>query len=764
MILLLALLLGIPQPQGQLHGIVTDETGSTIAGATVVIAAPGMRRETTSGPDGRFSAPAPAANVQAEIAVRAPGFAETRQALSGAAPLVIVLRPATVTETITVAATRTEQRSGDVPASVTLLSSRDIRFTAALTVDDFLRQVPSFSLFRRTSSLVAHPTTQGVSLRGLGPSGVSRTLVLVDGVPANDPFGGWVYWSRVPLEEAERIEVAEGPASSLYGNYAMGGVINIVTARPAPRLFTARAQYGTEHTSMADTSAGGAWRRFGVLATATALDTRGYAPVTEAERGPVDTNAALSYLNATVKLACDPRDSVHLFARGSYFHEDRDNGKVANNGIPEANATVWRAVSGGARFRPANGGEIELTAAGNSEKFTSNFLAVPPATPARSIARVTLNQEVPASDESLTARWSRAFGDTHVLTAGADWRRVTGDSVEDALDAATGTRVVLHRVSGGRQRSAGLYVQDMYAPRAALVITAGARVDGWRTYDGHNLETAVPSGDPTAANTPEMAARTATVASPRVAALVRVHPNVQVWVGVGTGFRAPTLNELYRQFRVGATLTLPNAGLDPEHLTGYEAGVTMTPSSRGTLRATLFDNRLTGPISNVTVSSTSSTVTQQRQNLGGTRANGVEADAEYRVESRWILAASYIYTRSIVTDNPADPSLVGNVLPQVPSHRGTVRASYTLPRGGSISVATMLVGAQFDDDLNTAARRLPAYGIVDTNATLRLRPGVELFAAIQNLFNHSYVTGTLPTTVGLPRLISGGVRVRVGGR
>ena len=76
----------------------------------------------------------------------------------------------------------------------------------ALTLDDFLRRVPGFTLFRRTSSLVAHPTAQGVSLRGVGPSGASRSLVLADGIPLNDPFGGWVYWSRVPapLDRSDR--------------------------------------------------------------------------------------------------------------------------------------------------------------------------------------------------------------------------------------------------------------------------------------------------------------------------------------------------------------------------------------------------------------------------------------------------------------------------------------------------------------------------------------------------------------------------------
>src|SRR5206468_1151992 len=120
----------------------------------------------------------------------------------------IVLSPATLLETVVVTATRTEQRLGDVPASVSILTRDEIKASPAVVADDVLRQVPTFSLFRRTSSLAAQPTTQGVSLRGIGPSGQSRTLVMLDGVPFNDPFGGRVYWTRVPLVSVARIEVA----------------------------------------------------------------------------------------------------------------------------------------------------------------------------------------------------------------------------------------------------------------------------------------------------------------------------------------------------------------------------------------------------------------------------------------------------------------------------------------------------------------------------------------------------------------------------
>lgn len=96
-----------------------------------------------------------------------------------------------------------------------------------------MRQVPGFSTYRRSGSLFANPSSQGVSLRGVGASATSRSILLIDGISVNDPFGGWVYWARVPREGIESLEVSNGAASDLYGGGALGGVLNIRTLMPA---------------------------------------------------------------------------------------------------------------------------------------------------------------------------------------------------------------------------------------------------------------------------------------------------------------------------------------------------------------------------------------------------------------------------------------------------------------------------------------------------------------------------------------------------
>jgi outer membrane cobalamin receptor len=122
-----------------------------------------------------------------------------------------------------------EERIPVTPTSQYTLGRREIATSGALTIDDVLRQAPGFSLFRRSGSLTANPTTQGVSLRGVGANGASRALVMYDGVPLNSPFGGWVYWNRVPRVSVESAQVFNGGTSDLYGSGALGGVINITS-------------------------------------------------------------------------------------------------------------------------------------------------------------------------------------------------------------------------------------------------------------------------------------------------------------------------------------------------------------------------------------------------------------------------------------------------------------------------------------------------------------------------------------------------------
>ena len=320
-----------------------------------------------------------------------------------------MLTPATFSETVTVTAARTEQLTRNVAASVNLLEREDIARSPAVVADDVLRQIPTFSLFRRTSSLAAHPTAQGVSLRGVGPSGVSRTLVMLDGIPFNDPFGGWVYWTRVPLNALERIEVVDGSSSSVYGNYAMGGVINVVSTPPARRTLDVRTQYGTRSSPKFDLSASDVWGRVRASLDASVFDTDGYPIVAPAERGLVDNKATVNFDNVALRLQYEISPRAQAFVRGGYFTEERDNAKASTiDGTEEANDTTWTNVSGGVRVRLPDESDLQVNV------FT-DFATIP--------------QQLPGSAGRDTTAQHRAH-DTE--SEGADdRRRRDGTVVED---------------------------------------------------------------------------------------------------------------------------------------------------------------------------------------------------------------------------------------------------------------------------------------------------------------------------------------------
>ena len=776
--LILSLTLATPAPA--VTGVVKDSTGSTISAATVIIrTSTGAEQRTVTDSAGRFTFPN-APDGQVTLIVRAGGFAAVERTVSGTQEIEIVLALERLSDTVTVTPSRTEQALGDIPASVNVIDTEQIRRSPAVIADDVLRQIPTFSLFRRTSSLSAHPTFQGVSLRGIGPSGAGRTLVLIDNVPFNDPFGGWVYWTRVPLEDVERIEVVNSSSSSLYGSFALGGVINVVSKRPTRRTFEFKPQYGTRKSPKLDFFGSDVIGKVGLAVNGSFFDTDGFKQVKSNELGIVDTKATVEFKNINVKVDYNPSPNVSTFLRGGYFTEDRNNAKVATangtpvgtpNGTPEANSTRWRSFNGGVRVVLPDQSDLQARVFYDSEVFRSNFLAIQTVagTP-RALGRVTLNQRVPTKSVGGMAQWSRAGGVQHYFSVGTDFRWVDGDSEEDGMDTVTGTTVTLHRVAGGTQRSAGAYVQDIFTPMDRITITGSARVDHWINYDAHNLETNQPDGSNAPGNVDSYDDKKYTVASPRIAALYRATDRVQVWGDFSGGFRAPTLNELYRLFRVGTRLTLANANLTPERLWGGELGASVSLPGNVIARTAFFDNRMKDPVSTVVLTTTPALTTLQRVNLGRTKIWGIQNDVSARLNEWFTVSGGYLYNQAKVTENDIDPTLVGKFLLQVPKHRGSLQVAFSNPKYFNLGLAVQMIGRQFDDEANTGTvpgeskPGLPAFSVVDITGSRRITPNVEAFFGVQNLTNKEYVVQLAPTTVGAPRMVSGGLRIRFSGR
>ncbi len=312
--------------------------------------------------DGSFTVPAGTGRVQ----IIAPHFEPTSVNLEGPFPVHVLLEHPL--ESVVVTAYRSPLASGDSPASTRILTTQHLRQAAGISLDDKLRQVPGFELFRRTSSLVANPTTEGVSLRGLGSTAASRSLVVFDEIPIDDPFGGWIHWEELPAPAIHSIELVRGGASDLYGSSAIGGVISIVPVKPDTNQFQLSTSYGSEATT--DDSLLGVLKlgKWSGLASGQLIATDGYILIAPDFRGPIDQPSNVHAQNALTEFDHGLSHAGRIFLRGSVLNEDRHNGTPI-----QINSTrLWRYAGG------ADWSNLVVRLFGDNEHYSQTFSTITP--------------------------------------------------------------------------------------------------------------------------------------------------------------------------------------------------------------------------------------------------------------------------------------------------------------------------------------------------------------------------------------------------
>ena len=364
---------------------------------------------------------------------------------------------------------------------------------------------------------------------------------------------------------------------------------------------------------------------------------------------------------------------------------------------------------------------------------------------------------MPAQVFGETTQWSRSVGRRQTFVAGFEAREVRGASDEIAYVNGRPTSFI---GAGGRERDAGVYFEDLIRLGSNLFLNLGAREDHWRNYAASSASRPITAPQPTAVTVfPD---RAENAFSPHGSLVYRFNDHVSLMASMSRAFRAPTLNELYRSFRVGNVLTLANENLLAERLTGGEAGVRVTSKQeKVALRGNFFWNDITRPVANVTLATTPALITRQRQNLGRTRSKGLELQADARLHRDWRISGSYLFADATVVEFPANRSLEGLKLPQVPSHQFTFQTSYTNPSIITAGLQGRASSSQFDDDQNVF--RLDPYFTLDAFVSRQINERFEVFGAIENVFNQRYEVGKTPvTTLGPPILVRAGFRVRLG--
>ncbi len=737
-------------------GVVRDGTGAVIRGATLRLESGAFRATAQTDEGGRFaftSVPFGSGTVE----VTSQGFVTTRKAFgtdgigvasgafAGAVHLEIELATPSVNEQVLVSAARTEVRLADAPGSNILLSTADLKASPALRMDDVLREVPEFSLYRRSSSRTANASLQGVSLRGLGGTAASRAMVLADGISLVDPFGAWVYWDRIPAAAISTVEIVRGGASDLYGSDAMGGVVQFLVRQPEAPAFTLETTYGNENTpdlSVWTGSRSGPWE----YSAATGLfRTDGFILVPDSQRGSVDTKANVEDASVYARLGRSFGANGKVFLRGNFFNEFR------NNGTPfQTNDTHLGEGAGGLDRQFGGNDSLSVRLYGDVETYHQTYSSV---ATLRNSETPTSTQHVPEQVVGGGAQWTHLLGKSQTLVGGMDLNEVIGSSVDTLFSGPN-----QGRIGGGRQRNLGWFGEDIFH-RSNWTVILAVRLDDWSNFAGKFVTIPV-SGTPTVTLYPD---RSDLALSPRLSVLRALNQHVSVTGSVYRAFRAPTLNELYRVFRVGNVTTFNNPALKAERLTGAEAGMNVTGwDKRLDVRGTFFWSDIVDPVENVTINQTQA----MKENLGRTRSRGVELDGFVRVTRGIQITASYAYTGATVVSYANSPvvDLAGLNVPQVPRNAFTWEARYWRPSRLFLSVQGRFNGRVYNDDQNQYP--LNSFYTMNLEVGRDLKRNTEIFAAIENLTNQRYQVASTPVpnlppvfNLGPPILVRAGVRL-----
>ncbi|KQW82923.1 TonB-dependent receptor [Brevundimonas sp. Root1279] len=658
---------------------------------------------------------------------------------------------------VVVTGARLPPAAGEAAFSVIRLDEADLAPQQRL--DEALATVPAVSLFRRTSSLSANPTTQGISLRAIAPSGAGRTLVTLDGVPVNDPFGGWVIWSQVPTESLSGLDLIHGSGAGPYGAGALTGVIQLRERDMGAVLDASVAERGGARLAAAAGTDAGPVRLVG---TALYETSDGYVPVRGPEAGAADTPLDLEFLSAAVR-ADIPVAAAVVSLRASAFEEDRGSGLAGARATASGNSLSATAALAPTPERLG----WRLQAWRRESDLANSSVAV---APDRSSTTPANDQyATPATGWGLNAalRRTAVSGVGRVeWELGADARFNEGETQE--LFRYLGGAFTRGRIAGGETSVAGVYVEGAWDDSGPWLVAGGLRWDAWENANGRRLETDLATGLPTLDETdPE---RSGEVVSARLAVRRELGSGQALRAAAYTGFRPATLNELHRPFRVGNDLTEANAALEPERLTGVEAGWSWT-GDRASLTATVFWTEIEDAIVNVTIGEgpgvfpragfvPAGGVLRQRQNAGTIEATGLELDARWDASDVLSLRAALSATDARVDGGSDAPQLTGLRPAQAPIWSATAGLDWRPIDRLTLSADLRWESRRFDDDLNS--RVLEAAATADLRAEWALSPNATLWAAADNVFDEEVEVSETATGVagfGPPRTLGVGVRL-----
>ena len=623
--------------------------------------------------------------------------------------------------------------AGDSVYDSLVINRDQLAQSASDRLEDVLASVPGFQLFRRSDARSANPTSQGATLRALGGNASSRALIVLDGVPQTDPFGGWVSWPAYDPQRLGEIRVTRGGGSGIWGPGALAGTIELESARPGDvRGIGGSLDYGTSNSLDAHAGIGAGLGSGFVTLSAAYARGDGFVPIVAAQRGPVDRPSPYRQASLALRAVAPLPGGIELQASGLAFTDRRERG------------TALSAIS-------TTGADSSLRLVGprwtalayvQTRSFYNSFAS---ANASRTLVTRTSEQyDVPSTGLGARFEWRPTVGRGIELRIGGDWRRTQGESDERfAFVAGTGTR---GRAAGGRTDTFGAFAEGTWT-RDAVTLTAGGLVDRWTIADGFLREHVFATG--AVLTDLAFADRAGWQPTGRAGMAWRPLAGLTLRGAAYLGWRLPTLNELYRPFRLGSDATANNPGLKPERMKGIEAGLDWRPAPAARIGFTLFANRLEDAIANVTLGRgpgsfpivgavAAGGVFRERENVDSILARGVEADGQVGFRA-WTLSAGWSWVDARVGTSGVAAPLDGLRPAQTPRQTLAASIAWRGAAGLRATLSAHYVSGQYEDDLNRQI--LPGALTFDAAALLALGSRLALEARAENITGRLVAAG-----------------------
>ncbi|RIV85917.1 TonB-dependent receptor plug domain-containing protein [Aurantiacibacter zhengii] len=604
-----------------------------------------------------------------------------------------------------------------VPAySVIELDRQQIIATGSGTVEDALGSVAGFQQFRRSDSRSSNPTAQGATLRALGGNASSRALVLLDGVPMVDPFFGYVPFNALAPERLSSIRVTRGGGSGPFGAGALAGTIELTSADAATLgLVSGQALLNDRGGTQSSLTVAPQWDGGYAVASGRFDRGKGFFTTPQAERVPATSRASYESWSISGRAVQQLGDALEVQVRGLAFEDNRTLRFEGADSMIRGEDLSLRVVSRGAW-------QVDALAYAQWRNFSNVVIS------STRFVRVLDQKDTPASGYGGKIEVRPPLGTNHTLRLGADYRSNEGDLFEDAYSAFSGN-LTENRFAGGSNMDLGFYAEHdwQYGP---ITLTGGLRADRYSIENGF-YRAVEPDG--TVVTDEDFADRSDWEVTWRAGARLQISRKLTLRGAAYSGFRLPTINELYRPFVVFPVVTQANAALEPERLEGWELGMDMQAADWMHLSATFFDNRVENAIANVTLEPN----LRQRRNLDAIDAQGLELGTRLAFGTFGLNATLSLVAPEIEGTGPASV-LDGNLPPQTPTFAASATATWQ-PADGALFAATLRhVGRQYESDQETEP--LPAATTVDLFAQLPLFGALSGVVRVENLLDETIVT------------------------